>query len=176
MTTTGATTSGTPERATDGTVGGARQPDRGRFTRIVLGGGVVLLAVNLVGQVVASRGDDDPAVREAWLQDVIAVLIASLLFAGIAFAVSFWAMSGSPTRRARAVVGLSVLALLLVPVAWWSSAPALVALQAVALGAVTGTTSRHGGSSAARALSIVAAVAAIALFVFVVAVTVVEQL
>jgi hypothetical protein len=146
--------------------------ERSAFTRRLLLIGAVPLAVNVGMQIAISRAEGDEAV---W-QNVLAVVVASLLFAAIAFALAQWAMRGSATRQVRTVVGLAVFTVLLVPVAWWSSAPALVGLQTWLLGQATGVARRPGGSTPARVASVLAAATAVGLVAFVLVVGTAEIL
>jgi hypothetical protein len=157
---------------------GADDPtvDTSRLIRPLAAWTAGLTACYVVGQAISSRSDDNPSVRADWVTDCIAVVIASLLFATIAGAVAVWATRGDRSRQSRTVVGLTVFAVVLSPIGWWSAAPALVAVTAVLLGRATGVADRTDGSSAARTASIVATLLAVALFVFVWATLLVEAL
>lgn len=136
-----------------------------------MAGGVLALVV--ASQVIASRLDDDAEVREAWLTDVYAVLVASLLFGGIALLFARRALKGPERRQERTVIGLSVFAAVLAVVGWWSAAPHLVALAAILLGRQTGAVDRSGG---ARAAGVVDVIIVLGLLVFTNTALVFEQL
>jgi hypothetical protein len=147
-----------------------------RFTRVYTLATLGLTALSMVVQAVASRGDDDIDVRESWLSDVVAVAVASLLFAAIAYFVARRAIQGDARRQARTVIGLTIFAVVLAPLGWWSAGPMLVALAAILLGRMTGATDRNTGSSGARTAGIVAILVAVGLFAFVNVVVALEQL
>jgi hypothetical protein len=145
---------------------------RGRFTSRALLLGSLPLAFAAGQQALVSALEDDDAL---WT-NVGAVVVASLLFGAIAFAVAQWAMRGSATRQVRTVIGLAVFTVLVAVPAWWSAAPVLVGLQTWLLGQVTGVGRRPHGNPAARAASVVAAAIAVGLLVFVAVVVLAEQL
>lgn len=124
-----------------------------------------LTATTCVAQVIASLNDSDQAVRDSVWSDVVAVVVASLLFTGIAFGIARFCGTGPRSRQVKGVVGLSVLAFVLAPVGWWSAAPTLVAVQCVLLARLTGVAER--GDGAPRAARVVATVVAVGLQVFI---------
>lgn len=150
--------------------------DAGGFRRPFLIAAVALTPVWLVLQVIASRNDDDREVREAWLTDLYAVAVAAVLFGAITYFVARRAMGRSTQSQSRTVVGLTVFAALISPVAWWSPAPVLVALGAVLLGRATGVTRGPGATIGARVAGVLATVIAVGLFAFVNAAVIAEQL
>ena len=146
------------------------------FRRPFLLAAAALTPVWLVLQVVASRNDDDREVREAWLTDLYAVAVAAVLFGAITYFVARRSTQRSAQSQSRTVVGLTVFAALISPVAWWSPAPVLVALGAVLLGRATGVTRGPSASTGARVASVLATVMAVGLFAFVNAAVIAEQL
>lgn len=167
-----ASTDGRGEPGPSAAQGPLTREQRRTFTRRTAVLGSLPLAVNVVMQILISWAEDDDAV---WM-NVAAVVVASLLFGGIAFGLAQWAMRGSMTRQARTVVGLGVLTVVLVPVAWWSTGPVLVGLQTWLLGQVSGVARRPDGSTPARVASILAAAAAVGLLAFVLVVGTAEVL
>lgn len=127
-----------------------------------------------VAQVASSRADDDPAIRELWLQDLTAILVLAGIAFGVSYVVMAWAHRGGPTRHTRTVTALAIIAIVATPLFWYSAAPVILAGAAATLGTETGVTQRHGGSSAARVVVIIGALAAVATFAVVVAGTIAE--
>lgn len=150
--------------------------DHGAFRRPFLSAAAVVTPIWLVLQVIASRGDDDRDVREAWLSDLVAVAVAAALFGAIAYVVARRAMTRDTQSQSRTVVGLTVFAVVLAPIGWWSPAPVLVALAAVLLGRATGVTRGPAAAGGARIASVLATIIAVGLFAFITAVVIAEQL
>lgn len=153
--------------ATTTTTGTGTTPDafdarrHGRLSALWTAG---LTATTLVAQTIATRSDSDPEVRDAVLEDLAAVLIASLVFGAVAYGVARYCGQGARSRQVKGVVGLSVLAFVLAPVGWWSAAPTLVAVQCVLLARLTGVAER--GDGAPRAARVIAMVVGVGLQVF----------
>lgn len=150
--------------------------ETGSFTRPWLLISAATVAVKAVLQYFGSRLDPDPAIRASWVQDLTATLMMAAIAGGISYGVAAWALRGDAPRQTRAVVGLSIFAILLAPVFWFSAAPVIVAAAAVILGLTTGVTRRDGGSTAARSLAIVASLAAVATLTVTIGGTIAEAL
>jgi hypothetical protein len=148
--------------------------EKPRFTRPWATVTAGVLAISGVLQFLGSRFDSDPAIRDAWVQDLVGSLSASLFVAVMAFGVAVWARPGSRRRQTGAVIGLSIAAMLITPVLWFSAAPVIIAAAAIQLGVTTGVTTRDGGSTTARSLTLLAGMSALAALVVTVAGTLLE--
>lgn len=150
--------------------------ERPPFTRPWVTITAVVLVISGVLQFVGSRFDPDPLIRDSWVQDLVGSLSASVIFAVMAFAVAVWARRGSRRRQTRAVIGLSIATIAITPVLWFSAAPVIAAAAAIQLGITTGVTERDGGSTAARSLTLLAGMVALAAVVVIAAGTILEVL
>jgi hypothetical protein len=150
--------------------------DLGAFTRpwLLISTGAV--ALNGALQFVGSRSHPDPVVRDTWLQDLTATLVVAAVAALLSYTLAVWALRGGSQRHTRAVAGLSVFAILLTPLLWFSAAPVIVAAAAILLGVATGATRRHGQRTAARSLALVAGLCAVAALAVTVGGTIAEAL
>jgi hypothetical protein len=157
-------------------VTGVEDDTRAEVLRSWLRWGAVLLGIALASQVVASLTDDKQDVRDAWLADTAFVLVASSVFGAIALAVAVRGAAGDRQRQSRTVVGLTVLAVVLSVVGWFTAAPTLTALAALVLGRATGVTDRDTGTGAARAASVVSTVVVLGVLVFTNATLAIESL
>ncbi|HUR14473.1 MAG TPA: hypothetical protein VM097_08255 [Mycobacteriales bacterium] len=117
-----------------------------------------LLVLTAVGQVIASRNDDDLEVRESWLSDSVFVVVATVVFGAIALLFARRALAGDERRQERTVIGLTVYAVVLGVVGWFTAAPHAAGLAAVLLARATGAGQRSAGAKAATVISLVVVV------------------
>ena len=146
---------------------------REAFTRPWAAWSGSILVLTAISQVIASRGDDDQETRDSWLTDTVFVVVATLLFAGIAYFFARRALKGDEQRQDRTVIGLGVFGAVMGVVGWFTAAPHAIALAAIFLARATGAKERSGG---ARAAVVVSTIVVIGLIVFCWSTLVVEDL
>ena len=137
---------------------------RRRFLRSWAPWAALLYVGGAVNQVLASLLDDDQEVRDAVASDLTFVMVASVVFGGVALVVALRALRKPADGQARTVVGLTAYAVVLSVVGWFCAAPTLSALTAVVLARTAGvaTPERRG----ARAAVVVCVVVVIGLTAF----------
>ena len=111
---------------------------REAFTRPWAAWSGSILVLTAISQVIASRGDDDQETRDSWLTDTVFVVVATLLFAGIAYFFARRALKGDEQRQDRTVIGLGVFGAVMGVVGWFTAAPHAIALAAIFLARATG--------------------------------------